>query len=1176
MGITKVFVNDNTAYAGSNTEVYGSTSDNDNVVIIDGSENIKVDQNVEKVGLPGDASTLKFKQAGNQVQVFDQNDNLIAAIPVQSDGTELEFSDGTTMLAQLDTTGDIPVMKVGDATLPTDEAGFLDDASEDMPEPETVIDLTPDTDVKVGTDGDDVFNGVVSTLSAEKTLTGTDSIDGGAGDDTLNVTLKSSFSGFTTGKVENVENIVLTNDSTIARTFDATGITGAESYTINAANAPVSTLQNLEKTVDITLNDQKSGSFDTTFAADAAEISGTEDAMNLTLKDVGVLDDPETADTDERSVVDITLADIEEININSTGTANVVDIKGNDLTTLTLSGEAISDVTLNSTNLTSVDASSATGNVTLDTTPITSGNKITTVKIGSGDDLLKLDTGALLATATIDGGAGDDTLSLNSSGATVQYTMAGVETLALEDISGALTFSGKDVADLTNVTLDDTASAATDLVKMGASDLTITATGDTSDSADVSSDHAGSTVLNLNATATAIEDKAASGTAQAADFTFSETSELTINVNEYANSESDVTAAKANSLVLNVASGKNDSDEEQTVYNGVITADSATSVEIQSEGTLKGKVDAAKAESIVLDAKGLVNTALKVDEAKDATITLAANENAHSIAIAGPKIESLTVKAGSTLDLTQTNSSIDTDLTAVQVADITIDKGLFDMSDEDFSAMHSLTLAGAGDDSQVKIQNVGADSLEYDVAVTATGLKGGLTLHDVKSGSANKVDIDVNGVTGDVVINDVAAKDVTVNSVGTTGDVTINSLNSVTVNSVAAGNVTVNNTSTGNFTISSATTVAKNVTIDSSATGTTDLAAITAADSITVDLDGSVGAVTLNGLLYAKAVTLKTADTIGGVTYISSNPTIKVEDSATVTLSNLQANTMEINVINTTSADTITVDVTGGIKDDTITVEALATSVAKLDVTMAGDLGNDTLVLDNANAIMELSSLSFDEVETIEVTTATDSTHAAIVQAADVTGKTFAIKSNELTIKGTDSADTIDMNNVTEDSSAGKLIINGGKGADTITLSAAVDTVVLADTAANNGEDTIIGFTAGASNDVLDISAFNAVQTSLLSGSIANSLDATSTPDNVIVLDDIESLTADNFGDTASSTVIKTAASKKYFVLADDDDADTVYDMYYVTTDSNNAATVELVGHVDIDGTIAAGNIFGA
>jgi hypothetical protein len=51
-------------------------------------------------------------------------------------------------------------------------------------------------------------------------------------------------------------------------------------------------------------------------------------------------------------------------------------------------------------------------------------------------------------------------------------------------------------------------------------------------------------------------------------------------------------------------------------------------------------------------------------------------------------------------------------------------------------------------------------------------------------------------------------------------------------------------------------------------------------------------------------------------------------------------------------------------------------------------------------------------------------------------------------------------------------LINAGKGDDTITLGTGIDSVVFASTAANNGVDTINGFTLGKGGDVLNFAAF--------------------------------------------------------------------------------------------------------
>lgn len=150
--------------------------------------------------------------------------------------------------------------------------------------------------------------------------------------------------------------------------------------------------------------------------------------------------------------------------------------------------------------------------------------------------------------------------------------------------------------------------------------------------------------------------------------------------------------------------------------------------------------------------------------------------------------------------------------------------------------------------------------------------------------------------------------------------------------------------------------------------------------------------------------------------------------------------------------------------------------------------------------------------------------------------------------------------------------ITAGTGNDTITLgSTGIDTVVFEATAALNGTDTITGFELGAGKDILKVSGFiGATKAETLAATIAGSVDATGK--NVLTLTDIQDLTAANFGGTASATTIKTTANQKLFIVADKaGDLDAIQNMYYVTTDASNVATVTLVGTVN-EGTFHADN----
>lgn len=159
---------------------------------------------------------------------------------------------------------------------------------------------------------------------------------------------------------------------------------------------------------------------------------------------------------------------------------------------------------------------------------------------------------------------------------------------------------------------------------------------------------------------------------------------------------------------------------------------------------------------------------------------------------------------------------------------------------------------------------------------------------------------------------------------------------------------------------------------------------------------------------------------------------------------------------------------------------------------------------------------------------------------------------------------------------AGAVTITAGAGNDTITLgSAAIETVVLGTTAALNGVDKITGFEFGANKDALQVAGATGFlgAAKAISGStaIANGIDMGAS--NVLVLTDIQDLTSTNFGATASNTVIRTQADKKYFIIADKAlDGDSIQNMYYVETNASNVATVTLVGTIN-EGTVNTDNI---
>ncbi len=742
----------------------------------------------------------------------------------------------------------------------------------------TTFTLTTGVDTSTGGAGDDTFTGVVSSLTSANTLNVTDVLDGGAGTaDTLNVTLDSNFTGFTTGSVKNVETINLTNAGTVARTFDASGVTGATAYVVNATTKGVSDISDMSAIATVTLNGQ-TAAFTTVMDAAFIALAGTADAMTLDIKDV------ETT---------ISLGSIEAITLNATGT-NAVTNSGGTNTSLVVTGSGAVTIDTVSTALKTFDASSSTGNIVVDTQAAGTA-ALTSIKTGAGKDKVTILTADVLATATLAGGTAADTLSIvSAAGGTVQYTISGFETIALANVDGALIFSGKNASDITTVSTVAGNAGATAFVLMGTGDLIVIASGETVDAGDVDSDHTGTTTVDY--TATSGQKTAKTAITSAADFIFTGSTGLTVNVNDYIiNTGSLITAAKATSVALNVLSAKTSASTpvEATTFDGAITA--------------------AVADSIVIDVKGAITStgAITVAKATQAIITNAAT--AGSINLQAAALKELTVTSATAFDM---GSS---DLSAVQVLTANVNNGAFGINGTTLSKIATLTVGGTGvtnavtgtTDSSVTFGALGGDNA-YDMNIVATGMKGGFIAGKLNQALGQNITFTGSGVTGLVTLGaiggDYSGKNVTITTAGTKGAVDLATI-------TAKGAITVTNSSTGAFDMGNVT------------------AGITG--DVVVNLNGTVGAVTL-GTFEGKTVNLNLSDTIGGsVSAIAAT----VLTTATIVTSALIGTTIGITAATATTSTALTGVITGGIGHDLITITNVATTKSTV---LSGDLGLGT------------------------------------------------------------------------------------------------------------------------------------------------------------------------------------------------------------------------------------------
>ena len=863
--------------------------------------------------------------------------------------------------------------------------------------PGETYELTTAVDTITGTVNDDTFNGVASSLTKEATLNAGDQLDGAAGNDTLNVTMNSNFTGFTgDGKLVNVESVNLTNAGTLARTFNAANISGVETYTLNAETAAIN-LSNLAAAgITVNVKDQASGATTIGFTTDA--VKGTSDALTLGLKDVGTVGEGSAAD----KYVTPTVTGIENLTVKATG-QNLVDLSGvADAKSITVTGAGTLDVNAVGSKVTSFDASAATGAVEAD---LDSSAALTAVKGGAGDDAFAV--AKLAANATLEGGAGDDTLVLKDMSGTLQPTMSGFETVQINGTNGAtLTLSAKNVQDLTGLEL--TGVSTVTLANLDATDFTVTGLG-TGDATTTSATLTlASAVNNLTINTEADEDKVEAKTAEAVTLNVTASAEAasaTINVGEYTATSGTLTLSKlSGDLQVNVASGLDKDGKETTKFDGTVSADTATSLTVDADGTLgtAAAFNVAKASSVTVDAANGGAAKIQAAAATDVNIT-----------------------AGAAMTLTNSDFAKAETVTLTQNAGALTGGVAFD-------AINTLTVSGEGTAegkaSAITVGNLGSATHGYDINVTATGLAGGFTFGAVNAGEGD-VTLDLTEVTGNVNTTTVGGNNITVNAaqLGTTnlgaitatGDVTIDGMGilggDATTAALDLGDISIakDHSATISFDGSSDVTIGK-ITGTGTGTGT----------SVTLDASGYLGAISATHIDDAVDAT------IGAIT----------AETVTIKGSEIAANDFTI------TADNLTF--TGGLGDDKVNLKGLTDATGTtttMNLSIDTGVGNDDDVTITATGATHMTGT----IANAEEVTITAGTAALDMTGLTITGNT----ADDTTITGSSAVDTLVA-------AVGGGKITGGAGDDNITLGAGVDTVKVGPEA-TSGVDIIQNFTSG-------------------------------------------------------------------------------------------------------------------
>ncbi|QJY31500.1 hypothetical protein HND92_03225 [Diaphorobacter sp. JS3050] len=370
--------------------------------------------------------------------------------------------------------------------------------------------LTTGTDAIVGTSGNDTINGmgdseiVGGTLVAAKTLGAADTIDGGAGVDTLNLTFTATAADVTNGAI--IKNVEVLNVRQVAgtATLNADNVAGLTNVNLStsvgnltvtnlAAGAAAGIIGNGTTTEGVLTYDYKLPTSAVTLnlaggvkqAAAVNQITTTAGtATTATINSTGAKNTTGGINLSSGTTVTALTINADADLTVTDGAAATAEITGfkNGVTnnSITVKGAATAvNIGLVDATVGTLDASGLTaGGLTA-----TSANADLVVKGGAGKDTITLTAGAALSTkASITLGAGDDKL-LASAGTTLGNQVAdggdGIDTIAatLINVASATNVKNFEVLDLAgyNSSLDAallTASTITKAALTGATGVT--------------------------------------------------------------------------------------------------------------------------------------------------------------------------------------------------------------------------------------------------------------------------------------------------------------------------------------------------------------------------------------------------------------------------------------------------------------------------------------------------------------------------------------------------------------------------------------------------------------------------------------------------------------------------------------------------------------------------------
>jgi hypothetical protein len=966
----------------------------------------------------------------------------------------------------------------------------LDDATKTIDASAATGNVTLDgigavTSVITGGSGDD-------TIKMGTTLTALDTVAGGAGNDTLVVGNSQTAALAKVTGIETVELAIANSGNGVTNTISGKAIASATKFIVNqTANANnndvIAAVSNVDNGDEISI---KVAGSDSTTLADGVAVSITQaadttaDAYTLSFEGIGAV----TADTtNDTGVGDVSVDSVEVLTINanknaalSVATNGVEELSVQAATTLDINGAAAIDFdsVVNTTKLTSIDATGLTGKLTMDGIDASA----ITIKAGSADTVLSL--AGLNSSDQIVGGAGTKDYVTASAitgltATTGKLNIQDVETVELNS-TGANTIDASLMTGVTALAISGATPGNQTITGLAASGVSVSA-GDITDEFD------GNAIISI-----ALADE--TGAADSA----------TVIVDNRGGAATDVdikSAATLENITLSVA-------DLDTGNNAAVTMTQSKAESLTVTGGFGGAVltlGTLAAETTTVDVSGYLGEVTFTAGATTTGMTVTASSSAGADAfVLSGKGDTITVGATGavdvdvnggagtdTLNLTTTSGFIDTsEINGVENINFTLTAGT------------DVTLGGNaadtdGMDDAAKVTIGGGNELST-FKVSATDALAGTTLLSI-DGSSFEGNLDLQYAADKLLATmDIKGGKLTTDAVRALYD------------TAASLKPKLSNVETLMFTADSGGDDGENYTLDlSGSTGLTNLTLVS---------DGNIN--DYNVTEYTSGITVQLGEKAGNEIHASSNidvvfasaagaadelklHLVDTEDTGsididaagveTLTITDLstaaESHTLDLAGIAASTGSNTAITITGGVATDGLTISNVSTSVNSIDAsayvgaitisdrastatTITTGTDTDTVRMENANDVIDTGT----GADTLNVNT-TMVVGATVVDLSSATDQitSFNGTANAAIQKGFES---INLDGAAGNfgavitGSTGANTITGTKNADSITAGLGVDTVKVQ---SQSGKDVIdLTEASGSSIDTIELNAIAA------------------------------------------------------------------------------------------------------